>query len=50
MDDGPSVTETIEEMSMKWIDGQIPKKMQMPLKLINFIRLFFTGTRMYYYI
>ena len=40
----------IEKVSMKWIDRQNAKKMEMPLKWINFYNICFTGTRMCYYI
>ena len=40
----------IEEVSMKWIDRQIAKKREIPLKLIIFYKIFFSGTTMCYYI
>ena len=35
---------------MKWIDRQIAQKREMPMKLIKFYKIFFTCTRICYYI
>ena len=46
--DRPSVTETIEEVSIKWIDRQSAEQMEMPLKWIKFNKIFWTGTKICY--
>ena len=50
MDDRPSVTET-DRVGVYEMDRQTNRqKSEMPLKLIKFLKIFFTGTRLCYYI
>ena len=50
MDDRPSVTETDRGGVYKMDRQTNRQKMEMSLKLIKFYQIFFTGTRMSYYI
>ena len=50
MNDRPSVTET-DRVGVYEMDRQTNRqKSEMPLKLIKFLKIFFTGTRICYYI